>query len=230
LGRELVRDPEKWAPVFGKDHAQTKKSLSGSSRPGYAATRYTVVSGDRRTLRRSATTRRTSTPPASTRLIRFCARRTGSPRRAQAQGGLAPVGPAAIGVAAARFGLSDALALAATSYVPCLVALLFLPETRGKPLSGKASRCPDSSHSTAAFQRAPQLTIPTFADLHGGPSKALGSGEDQYGLSTTARFRLTRTPLGTACQSRSSTRADTLGGANAGSTDRPHYTRPKRFT
>jgi hypothetical protein len=29
-------------------------------------------------------------------------------------------------------GLSDALALAATSYVLCLVALLFLPETRGK--------------------------------------------------------------------------------------------------
>jgi hypothetical protein len=33
-------------------------------------------------------------------------------------------------VAAARFGLSDALALAATSYVLCLVALIFLPETR----------------------------------------------------------------------------------------------------
>ena len=43
---------------------------------------------------------------------------------------------AAIGVAAARFGLSDALALAATSYVLCLVALLFLPETRGKSLGG----------------------------------------------------------------------------------------------
>jgi MFS family permease len=50
--------------------------------------------------------------------------------------GIGAVGPAAIGVAAARFGLSDALALAATSYVLCLVALLFLPETRGKPLSG----------------------------------------------------------------------------------------------
>jgi hypothetical protein len=32
--------------------------------------------------------------------------------------------------------LSDALALAATSYVLCLVALLFLPETRGKHLTG----------------------------------------------------------------------------------------------
>ena len=50
--------------------------------------------------------------------------------------GIGAVGPAAIGVAAARFGLSDALALAATSYVLCLVALIFLPETRGKPLSG----------------------------------------------------------------------------------------------
>jgi hypothetical protein len=40
------------------------------------------------------------------------------------------------GVASARFGLSDALALAATSYVLCLVALLFLPETRGKSLGG----------------------------------------------------------------------------------------------
>jgi MFS family permease len=50
--------------------------------------------------------------------------------------GIGAVGPAAIGVAAARFGLSDALALAATSYVLCLVALLFLPETRGKPLTG----------------------------------------------------------------------------------------------
>jgi hypothetical protein len=39
-------------------------------------------------------------------------------------------------VASARFGLSDALALAATSYVLCLVALLFLPETRGKSLGG----------------------------------------------------------------------------------------------
>ena len=50
--------------------------------------------------------------------------------------GVAAVGPAAIGVAAARVGLSDALALAATSYVLCLVALLFLPETRGKHLAG----------------------------------------------------------------------------------------------
>jgi sugar phosphate permease len=50
--------------------------------------------------------------------------------------GIAAVGPAAIGVAAARVGLSDALALAATSYVLCLVALLFLPETRGKHLTG----------------------------------------------------------------------------------------------
>jgi MFS family permease len=49
--------------------------------------------------------------------------------------GLAAVGPAAIGFAAARVGLSDALALAATSYVLCLVALLFLPETRGKQLT-----------------------------------------------------------------------------------------------
>ena len=38
--------------------------------------------------------------------------------------GIGAVGPAAIGVAAARVGLSDALALAATSYVLCLVALL----------------------------------------------------------------------------------------------------------
>ena len=45
-------------------------------------------------------------------------------------------GAPAIGVAAARVGLSDALALAATSYGLCLVALLFLPETRGKHLSG----------------------------------------------------------------------------------------------
>jgi MFS family permease len=50
--------------------------------------------------------------------------------------GIGAVGPAAIGMAAARVGLSDALALAATSYVLCLVALLFLPETRGKPLAG----------------------------------------------------------------------------------------------
>jgi MFS family permease len=50
--------------------------------------------------------------------------------------GIGAVGPAAIGVAAARIGLSDALALAATSYVLCLVALLFLPETRGKHLTG----------------------------------------------------------------------------------------------
>jgi MFS family permease len=50
--------------------------------------------------------------------------------------GIDAVGPAAIGLAAARVGLSDALALAATSYVLCLVALLFLPETRGKHLAG----------------------------------------------------------------------------------------------
>jgi MFS family permease len=50
--------------------------------------------------------------------------------------GIGAVGPAAIGVAAARVGLSDALALAATSYGLCLVALLFLPETRGKQLTG----------------------------------------------------------------------------------------------
>ena len=50
--------------------------------------------------------------------------------------GIAAVGPAAIGVAAARVGLSDALALAATSYGLCLIALLFLPETRGKQLTG----------------------------------------------------------------------------------------------
>jgi MFS family permease len=50
--------------------------------------------------------------------------------------GLAAVGPAAIGYAASRVGLSDALAIAATSYGICLVALLFLPETRGKPLTG----------------------------------------------------------------------------------------------
>ena len=49
--------------------------------------------------------------------------------------GIGAVGPAAIGVAAARVGLSDALALAATSYVLCLVALMFLPETRGKQLT-----------------------------------------------------------------------------------------------
>jgi hypothetical protein len=36
----------------------------------------------------------------------------------------------------ARVGLSDALALAATSYVLSLVAPLFLPETRGKHLTG----------------------------------------------------------------------------------------------
>ena len=50
--------------------------------------------------------------------------------------GIGAVGPAAIGFAAARVGLTDALALGATSYVLCLVALLFLPETRGKPLTG----------------------------------------------------------------------------------------------
>jgi hypothetical protein len=50
--------------------------------------------------------------------------------------GIAAVGPTAIVVAAARVGLSDALVLAATSYVLCLVALLFLPETRGKHLTG----------------------------------------------------------------------------------------------
>jgi len=49
--------------------------------------------------------------------------------------GIGAVGPAAIGFAAARVGLTDALALGATSYVLCLVALLFLPETRGKPLT-----------------------------------------------------------------------------------------------
>jgi MFS family permease len=49
--------------------------------------------------------------------------------------GIGAVGPAAIGVAAARVGLSDALALAATSYGFCLIALLFLPETRGKQLT-----------------------------------------------------------------------------------------------
>ncbi|HKH67720.1 MAG TPA: MFS transporter [Reyranella sp.] len=48
------------------------------------------------------------------------------------------VGPAAIGVAAARLGLGDALALAATSYVLCLIALR-LPETRGKHLSARDS-------------------------------------------------------------------------------------------
>jgi MFS family permease len=50
--------------------------------------------------------------------------------------GIGAVGPAAIGVVAARVGLSEALALAATSYGLCLVALLFLPETRGKQLGG----------------------------------------------------------------------------------------------
>lgn len=50
--------------------------------------------------------------------------------------GIGAVGPAAIGFAATRVGLTDALALGATSYVLCLVALLFLPETRGKPLTG----------------------------------------------------------------------------------------------
>jgi MFS family permease len=50
--------------------------------------------------------------------------------------GIGAVGPAAIGAAAAWVGLSDALALAATSYGLCLVALLFLPETRGKQLTG----------------------------------------------------------------------------------------------
>ena len=51
-------------------------------------------------------------------------------------GGIGALGPAAIGFAAAQVGLSDALALAATSYGLCLVALRFLPETRGKPLTG----------------------------------------------------------------------------------------------
>jgi MFS family permease len=51
-------------------------------------------------------------------------------------GGIGALGPAAIGAAAAHVGLSDALALGATSYGLCLVALLFLPETRGKPLTG----------------------------------------------------------------------------------------------
>ena len=46
------------------------------------------------------------------------------------------VGPAAIGFAATRVGLSDALAIAATSYGLCLIALPFLPETRGKQLTG----------------------------------------------------------------------------------------------
>jgi hypothetical protein len=50
--------------------------------------------------------------------------------------GIGAFGPAAIGVAAARFGLNDALALAATSYGLCLAALLLLPETRGKHLTG----------------------------------------------------------------------------------------------
>jgi MFS family permease len=50
--------------------------------------------------------------------------------------GIGAIGPAAIGAAAARVGLSDALALAATSYGLCLIALLFLPETRGKVLTG----------------------------------------------------------------------------------------------
>jgi hypothetical protein len=50
--------------------------------------------------------------------------------------GIGAVGPAAIGFAATRVGLTHALALGATSYVLCLVALLFLPETRGKPLTG----------------------------------------------------------------------------------------------
>ena len=45
--------------------------------------------------------------------------------------GIGAVGPATIGVAAARAGLTDALALGATSYVLCLVALLFLPEIAG---------------------------------------------------------------------------------------------------
>jgi MFS family permease len=48
--------------------------------------------------------------------------------------GIGAVGPTAIGVVAARTGLSQALALAATSYGLCLIALLFLPETRGKQL------------------------------------------------------------------------------------------------
>ena len=49
--------------------------------------------------------------------------------------GFGAIGPAAIGVAATRVGLSEALALAATSYGLCLVALLFLPETRGRQLA-----------------------------------------------------------------------------------------------
>jgi len=48
--------------------------------------------------------------------------------------GISAVGPAAIGVLAARAGLSEALAVAATSYGLCLIALVFLPETRGKSL------------------------------------------------------------------------------------------------
>ena len=50
--------------------------------------------------------------------------------------GIGAAGPAAIGAAAARIGLSDALALAAASYALCLIALRFLPETRGKHLTG----------------------------------------------------------------------------------------------
>ena len=64
------------------------------------------------------------------------AARRGARVRLQHRGGLGAFGPAAIGVAAAQVGLSEALALAATSYGLCLVALLFLPETRGKQLTG----------------------------------------------------------------------------------------------
>jgi hypothetical protein len=35
LGRELVSDPEKWAPVFGQDHAQTKNALSRKVGTGF---------------------------------------------------------------------------------------------------------------------------------------------------------------------------------------------------
>src|SRR5215204_1790541 len=49
--------------------------------------------------------------------------------------GIGAVGPTAIGVVAARVGLSEALALAAASYGLCLIALPLLPETRGRPLS-----------------------------------------------------------------------------------------------
>lgn len=44
-------------------------------------------------------------------------------------------GPAIVGVLAATVGLGEAIELSATTYALCLVALLFLPETRDRRLT-----------------------------------------------------------------------------------------------